>query len=159
MKWLRFMTRTNLGIKKWRLTNGSKVFARVDWDGVGGLRPILNPQKFKRKILYEFDHSRLPIVGISTEPGVGHMVTLIGLAMPVGLDPVNFKPDDIVGYVIYDPFTAKTQLMADEELYKIHKVLVYVTLFNNWFGANIGAGHTTLKQKFNFRRFRRMFQE
>jgi hypothetical protein len=130
-----------LSITEERLLDGSEVWARLDMDG-GLPRPILSIRTFVRKIARELSLNRIPIVGISTEHGVGHMVTVIGAAYPI--DVKRLTTDQIVGFLIYDPLTAKPRLMSATELFKISKALVYITIFNSAVGAATGELSTTL---------------
>jgi hypothetical protein len=135
-----FWWRQLLSITNERLRDGSEVWVRLDWDG--GSTPILSIRTFVRKIARELDQFRIPLVGISTEPGVGHIVTVIGFAIPIEVKRVT--PDDIVGFLIYDPFTAKPRLLSANELFKISKGLIYVTIFDSAVGAATGEHSTTL---------------
>lgn len=130
-----------LAITQERLRDGSEVWVRLDWDG--GARPILSIRTFVRKIARELGQFRIPLVGISTAPGVGHIVTVIGFAKPIDVKQITTS-DDIVGFLIYDPLTAKPQLMSAEKLFKISKALIYVTIFDSGMGAATGELSTTL---------------
>jgi len=134
-----FWWRQLLSITDERLHDGSKVWVRLDMDGEP--TPILSIRTFVRKIARELNQFRIPIVGIS-EHGVGHMVTVIGFACPIEVKRVT--PNDIVGFLIYDPYDAKPQLKSAEELFKISKALVYVTIFDSAMGAATGELSTTL---------------
>jgi hypothetical protein len=135
-----FWWRQLLSITNERLRDGSEVWVRLDWDG--GPTPILSIRTFVRKIARELDQFRIPLVGISTEHGVGHIVTVIGFAVPIEVKRVT--PDDIVGFLIYDPLTATTRLLSTKELFKISRGLIYVTIFNSAMGAATGEHSTTL---------------
>jgi len=137
-----FWWRQLLSITEERLSNGSKVWVRLDIDGVSR-GPILLTSTLRRKINRELNNFRIPIVGISTERGVGHMVTVIGFAKPIEVKRVT-KHDDIVGFLIYDPLTAKPRLVSAEELFKIFKSLVYVTIYDSAMGAATAESSTTL---------------
>jgi hypothetical protein len=125
-----------------RLTNGSEVWARVDIDG-GAVPSMLATSTFVRKISRELNYFRIPIVGISTEHGVGHMVTVVGFAIPIEVKR-QITPADIVGFLIYDPLTAEPRLMSSEKLFKISKALVYVTTYDSATGVVTGEFSSTL---------------
>jgi hypothetical protein len=134
-----FWWRQLLAITEERLLDGSKVWVRLDMDG--GPTPILSIRTFVRKIARELSLNRIPIVGIS-EHGDGHMVTVIGSAYPIEVK--RLTTDQIVGFLIYDPYDAKPRLKSAEELFEISRALVYVTIFDSAMGAATGELSTTL---------------
>ncbi len=125
-----------------RLVDGSEVWVRLDMDG-GYRGTILDISTFMRKIANELGHNRIPLVGITTEHGAGHMVTVVGVAYPIHVE--RLRADQIAGFLIYDPFTAETQLRSVEGLFRIStKTLVYVTMFDSGLGAATGELSTTI---------------
>ena len=148
----RFQWSQYLTLTRERLSNGAEVWTRLDMDG-GGIwpaqsLPITSIQIFKRKIFRELDWGRIPIIGISTENGTGHMYTIIGMVTPEFKVKQNetIRPDDIVAFWIYNPLTARRGLFTAEYLFEAHDLLVYITIFNTGTGAALGLNHTTLKQ-------------
>lgn len=148
----RFQWSQYLTITRERLNNGAEVWTRLDMDG-GGIwpaqsLPISSIQIFKRKIFRELDWGRIPIIGISTENGTGHMYTIIGMEIPESKVEQNkpIRPDDIVAFWIYDPLKARRGLFTAESLFEAHDLLVYITLFDTGVGASTGLYHTTLMQ-------------
>ena len=92
---------------------------------------------FARKALFELDKGRIPLLGMSTERGGGHIVSIVGAAFPIEIR--RFQADAVLGFLIYDPLTATTQLKSTEDLFKRFKGLVYVTTYNSATAAVLGA--------------------
>jgi hypothetical protein len=132
-----------LSILEEHLNDGSKVWVRTDIDGWQGGSPILSIRTFVSKIARELDAFRMPLIGISTEPGRGHIETVIGFAMPIEVKKITSPPDQLVGFVIYDPFTGKSQLVSTEQLFEQFVALVYVTTYDSAAAAIMGVNSST----------------
>jgi hypothetical protein len=123
------------------LRDGSKVWVRTDIDGWAELSPILSETTFVRKIARELDANRIPLVGISSGNGGGHVVTIIGAAFPIG---ERVAIDEIVGFVIYDPLTGERQLVPVRQLFDVFIAMFYVTTHDSA-AAAITAGYLSTK--------------
>lgn len=137
-----FGLRLDRSITDEHLQDGSEVWARTDIDG-GVEGPILLSSTFVSKIYFELQRNRIPLVGISTEHGAGHVVSVIGLAFPIGTK--RLTSDQVVGLLIYDPLTSVAQLQSTEELFERSVALVYVTTYDSAAGA-IGGLYCSAKQ-------------
>jgi len=126
-----------LGITEERLRNGSAVYVLNEVDG-GLAGPILESSTYSRKIAFEIGHDRIPLIGLSTRRGGGHVVAVIGAAWPSGTKKSTV--DHIVGFLIYDPLTTETLLLSNDELFeRSTKELVYVTTYESLGGTVRGV--------------------
>lgn len=131
-----FQWRQDLRLMIERLHNGSEVVVRTDLDG--GLEgPISTSASLTRRINWEIGHNRIPLVGISTGRGSGHIVAVIGAAFP--LEDRELTPSRIVGFLIYDPLDGTGKLFSPKELYERFVGAVYVTTYNSVFAGGFGG--------------------
>jgi hypothetical protein len=139
-----FWWRQELSVTSERLLDGSEVYARNDLDGgVEGL--ILSSSTFTRKITFELVRNRIPLVGITTGRGGGHIVAVVGAAFPSEVK--RLTPSEIVGFLIYDPLTAQPQLLSTEKLFELSTAtLVYVSTYDNAWRA-IGGEYCSPKKR------------
>jgi hypothetical protein len=134
-----FMWQQNLEISEQTSTDGKAVWVRNDLDG-GALGPILDEETFIRKVYFELDIGRAPIVCVSLQGGGGHCVTVVGAAFSRA-DPV-LSEGGIKGFVVYDPLTTLPALVSTKELYDRFTTLVYVTTYTSMTGAALGKNAT-----------------
>ncbi len=113
--------------------DGSEVWAHVETDG-GPTAPMIHWVVLNRKLFYELQHRRITIAAIRNENGTGHMVTVIGGVFasqktdkPVDVD--QFTRDDLRGFLIYDPLTAREYLVSSATLFDKLDGLIYVTTY------------------------------
>lgn len=132
-----------LSILEEHLDDGSTVWVRTDIDGWQGGAPILSIRTFVSKIARELNAFRIPLIGISTEPGRGHIETIIGFAVPVEVKNITSPPDQLVGFVTYDPYSGKSQLVSTEQLFEQFVALVYVTTYDSTAAAIMGVNSST----------------
>lgn len=124
------------------LSGGSEVWVRTDADGWEIGAPILSVRTFQRKIGRELAANRIALVGISTGDGGGHVVTVFGAAFPI--DDRKLTIGNTVGYLVYDPLTAKVQLISLRDLFSQFAGMVYITTHDSGIGAATAITTTTV---------------
>ena len=96
-----------------RLRNGASVWVRLDVFR----RTADNPRgRYVQAIGRELSSDRIVLAGIGTAPGQGHIVTVIGAAHPINTR--RLISTEMLGFLVYDPLTAKPYLVSIKELYK-----------------------------------------
>jgi len=120
-----------------RIRDGSEVWIRlvVDHHDYEMYR-----YDFVSEIADELSANRVPLVGISTGFGEGHVVTVIGAAYPI--DSKWLTTWRIVGFLVYDPLTAKPYLVSANELYRKSEIIVSVTSFSSQTEAILHCGRS-----------------
>lgn len=119
------------------LRDGSEVWVAIDAEGSEMGKFILFSDIFGKKLHSELQAKRIPLVGISTGNGGGHIVTVIGEAFPLSWGNSRWidQTGESVGFLIYDPLTAKINLLSTEELFNNYVALFYVTTHDSQIGA------------------------
>jgi hypothetical protein len=109
-----------------RLQNGSKVWIRLD---VYRRKASNFRSRYIQAIGRELWSDRIVLAGISTQPGQGHIVTIIGAAYPLHTKMLNAS--EMLGFLIYDPLTAKPYLVSIADFYNRMELIISVLTFDS----------------------------
>jgi hypothetical protein len=121
--------------------NGTEVWIRLDLDHHGS---DMYEYEFTSEIADELSANRLPLLGISTGSGQGHMVSVIGAAYPIDAPALTTRR--IRGFLVYDPLTAKPYLASTSDLYDATRELVSVYAFDRELEAAVYCGPSCMRR-------------
>jgi hypothetical protein len=117
------------------IRNGSEAWIRLDIDHHD---TDMYRYDFVAEVADELSANRIPLIGISTGLGQGHMVTVIGAAYPI--DVKQLTTWRIRGFLIYDPLTARPYLVSSSDLYSKAEYIISVVAFDRQIEAVIYCG-------------------
>ena len=107
---------------------------------------VLSQQDFFDELAQEVSHKRIPLLGIETRAGARHMVTVVGIAFPL-MDP-RYTPEEVVAFLIYDPWTASLQLATIHDLAKVSVAMFPVAIADS--NMTLPLVPATYKRSFAF---------